>query len=264
MPRSNSWQGLANFLKDYFVDVRPEWQQFLGNYSVDPFQKGVLDEIQRRGSDARGNALGQVASLWGSAGRSGSGGMGRNLRDTAAESLSQEQGLMSQLKSQDYQGFLQNKLGALGKLTDADMAARANVTQGFGDQMRKQAQIRSAQLALEGVMAQVGLGRDRLGFDRYMYNDMAPFNKLGSLGGIFGNLASMFGNQVSSGSQTSTGPSPNPWMSGLQSGLGGAAMGYGASGGKGGGGTTPYNPMIAGNFQRGGGFGWGGTPLAFR
>lgn len=238
MPNNNSWQSFANFLKSYFVDSRPEWQQFLGNYSADPYQKGVLDEVQRRGATSRGDALGEVAGMFGSMGRGGGGVVTRAMRDTASESLSQEQGLLASLKSQDWNQFNQNKMGALGKLTDADMAARANLTQGRGDSFRKQSANLASTLQHQLGMAGIDLGYANLGFDKFKYGDMAPYNKLGMTSNMFGNLASLFSPRYSQGEQTNPGAGINPWMAGLGGAAGGAATGYGMSGGGGKGGSA--------------------------
>lgn len=92
----------------------------------------------------------------------------------------------------------------------------------------------------------------------HMFNQQAPWDLLAGFGDIILPIAAQFGTQHTSGENIQPGAGVNPWLAGLQGGIGGAMMGRGMSGMFGGGG--PGGPMSPGQPTGGGLGGFFGGP----
>lgn len=253
------YQQLQNKLQNYQQEV-PEWlNQFFGDYSASPYQGAVLDEIQRRSQDSLGRNLGQVAGYYGNAGRMGGGMMGRTMRDTTAENMSQERGQMAGLMNQDYQGWLQRALQAAGIMGGIQQTGMAGTASGYGADQQRAATIGAANIGLEGTKyasdnslkaalanaaasrygtdayRDIGMGNlnmnRQFGFmDRDYRGQMMPYEQLSMLGQGIGPIIGAYGPTSQSGTSYSYGPQMSTGSGLAQGILGGGLAGMGAKG----------------------------------
>ncbi len=254
-----SYRQLGQQLGNYQQAI-PDWlQQFFGEYSADPYQGAVLDEMQRRSSDTFGQNLGQMASYFGGAGRGGSGMMGRSMSDATAENQQRLRGDISGLLSGDYQGFMGRQMDAAGLMSGLQQTGMGGMAAGYGADQARQAQIRSAQIGADASryqtdayrnigMGNLGMNRDFGTWDRQYQSDMMPYQQLNLLGSGVGGLMSPYATNQTSGSQTMQ-PGGSKLGNMAQGAAGGGMMGYGMGGGKGGGSgpganfnTLPFAP----------------------
>ena len=248
-----AYKQLGQYLKGYGLDV-PEWlSPAMGDYEQDPYLGGQMDELTRRSQQAFGQNLGALAGQYGQAGR-----MGPMHQKIGGEAIdAQQRGLEASLggmMSQDRTGWLNRALQAMGIMGGLEQGAQQGIAQGYGaDQSLKGTRAMAgasrygSELGLQGVLAGVGLGQDRLGMDRqfgmmdrdYRQN-MMPFEQMGSLGNFLGPLLGQFGRTNTSGTQQ--GPRVDPWSSAVQGGVGTGLNIWGMMPGWGGGGGNTSSP----------------------
>ena len=226
-----AYKQLGKYLKGYGLDV-PEWlSPALGEYEQDPYLGQQMDELTRRSQKTFGQNMGQLAGMYGQAGRMGP----MHQRTTMEAGDVQQRGLEASLAgmmSQDRTGWLNRMMQGMGIMGGLEQGAQQGIAQGYGaDQALRGTRAMAgasrygADQALRGTMAGVGLGQDRLGLDRQFglmdrdyRQSMMPFEQMGSLGNFLGPILGQFGPTQSSG--YTQGQQVDPWSSAVQGGVG--------------------------------------------
>ena len=240
------YRQLGRQLRNYEQSI-PSWlERFFADYSADPYQSTVIDELQRRSADSFGRDMGQMASYFSGAGRMGGGMAGDSMGRAAAENAQRLRGDIGGLMSQDYQGHMQRMLEAAGLLGGIQQTGMGGMASGYGsDQARRATQYAADQSRIASMyntdayraigMGNLGMNKDFGTWDRQYRMDMMPYEQLNMLGQGVGGLMAPYGRQQTSGSRSMS-PSGSKGGNMAQGALGGAMMGYGMSGGFGGGG----------------------------
>lgn len=231
-----SYRQLGRQLQNYEQSIPEYLQRFFAEYSADPYQSTVIDELQRRSGQSLRQNLGSLAGYYGNAGRMGGGLMGRAMSDAIAENMQRERGDIGGLMSQDYQGHLQRMIDAAGLMSGIQQTGMGGLASGYGADQQRAATIGAANIAADAsryatdanrALGFAGLDLNRQGmlFDQDYRNQMMPYNQLNMLSSGYSGLTAPYATGNRSG--YTQGPAGSKAGGFLQGAAGGAAGGAG-------------------------------------
>jgi hypothetical protein len=197
----------------------PEWGAMTGEYQMDPAMQGIIDNQWAQFYQNLPQVYGGVNSALGGAGRTGSGIHARMLGDAGNRAFLGMQGQIGQMKSGDYQGFMDRKNQLMQAKMQEDAALRHAMAQKQAANISGRWGYKSAQAA-----ARPGLINAMMGAGGMMDYAMNPYAQgMGYLGQY---------NDIASPYQTGYPAQQGPWAGAAQGAMGGGMMGYGVGTGQ--------------------------------